>query len=279
MDGRRSFSAGHGAAGAYGKTIINPIMLRFRPIAPKPLAGGSVSGAAPPENKNAYLSKARTKRKYVRSHKNKCKTKKTETGKHEFDPTVSTQQLVHQIDSVAVGSSNRYFPEIQLFHAPQPRICLNFDSMPEKSAAIAFRPSDRSDLTAMESRVTVECVMNACMEGGELGSTDVERIKNLEVDTCPAFISDGGYEVRWVNLAYKRMVCAEDGGAPPETAVELVVQAELPAAYPAFPCRVRVEYTWRKAKHTRTMPCDVWRMDFGGFAWKLDVKAALSLGR
>ncbi|GFZ19114.1 hypothetical protein Acr_27g0008530 [Actinidia rufa] len=248
MDGRRSFSAGHGAAGAYGKTIINPIMLRFRPIAPKPLAGGSVSGAAPPEKKNAYLSKARPRE-------------------------------THQIDSVAVGSSNRYFPEIQLFHAPQPPICSNFDSMPEKSAIIAFRPSDRSDLTVVESRVTVECVMNACMEGGELGSTDVERIKNLEVDTCPAFISDGGYEVRWVNLAYKRMVCAEDGGVPPETAVELVVQAELPAAYPAFPCRVRVEYTWRKAKHTRTMPCDVWRMDFGGFAWKLDVKAALSLGR
>ncbi|XP_057491104.1 uncharacterized protein LOC130776883 [Actinidia eriantha] len=279
MDGLRSFSARRGAGGAHGKTIINPIMLRFRPIAPKPAAGGSVSGESLPDKKNDYLAKARPKRKYVRSHKNKCKTKKRENAKREFDPTVLTQPFVHQIDSVAVGSSNHYFSEIQLFHAQQPPICLNFDSMPEKSATIAFRPSDRSDLTAMESRVTVECVTDACMEGGELGSTDVERIKSLESDTCPGFISDFGYEVRWVNLAYKRMVWAEDGGAPPETAVGLSVKAELPVAYPAFACRVRVEYTWRKLKHSRTMPCDVWRMDFGGFAWKLDVKAALSLGR
>ncbi|KAK7858074.1 hypothetical protein CFP56_014543 [Quercus suber] len=37
--------------------------------------------------------------------------------------------------------------------------------------------------------------------------------------------------------------------------------------------------TCGKERSSITLPCDVWRMDGGGFAWRLDVKAALSLGR
>ncbi|KAJ6776897.1 hypothetical protein OIU74_000971 [Salix koriyanagi] len=48
----------------------------------------------------------------------------------------------------------------------------------------------------------------------------------------------------------------------------------------AFSCWVRLQNSWQKEKCSKTaVPCDVWRMDFGGFAWRLDVDSALSLGR
>ena len=49
----------------------------------------------------------------------------------------------------------------------------------------------------------------------------------------------------------------------------------------AFTCRVRVVQcdTLGKERSSLTLPCDVGIMDGGGFAWRLDVKAALCLGR
>lgn len=280
------------AGGGTNKTIINPIMLRFRPIAPKPDTGTSGSGETQPDKKKDLDTKARRKRKYVRGKRNnRCKTKKPENGNEAVDRTVSMPPVCSTVGS----DSNRGVPVIRKFP-----VWLNFDGkLDQKSITIDHSASDRSDLTAViplsvrtaESCVTVECVttMDAFHSHGGgvwLGKTDVERMKNLEVDTCPAFVSDGSYSVQWINQSYREMVAEEEeegeGGerSPPETAVKLVVKEGLPVGYPAFACRVRVEYyTWRKSKRSRTMPCDVWKMDYGGFAWRLDVQTALSLGR
>ncbi|KAI4388757.1 hypothetical protein MLD38_001060 [Melastoma candidum] len=68
-------------------------------------------------------------------------------------------------------------------------------------------------------------------------------------------------------------------------AVRVVTKEELPYGCPAFTCRLRI------CTHGRTRDvqcggrrpgvsvalCDAWRLESGGFAWRLDVEAALSL--
>jgi hypothetical protein len=145
--------------------------------------------------------------------------------------------------------------------------------------------SDRTAVMArtrvVESWVTVESVTDTCMDVRGIGCTDMEKIKNLERDTCPGFVSDGFERVQWVNEAYKRMV-GQGEEQLPECTVRLVAKQKerlLTWAYPAFTARVRLQHTWRNQKGctSKVVPCDVWRMDGGGFAWRLDVKAALSL--
>ena len=137
----------------------------------------------------------------------------------------------------------------------------------------------------VESWVTVDGLTNTTfVDLSALGSTDMEKMMNLQRDTCPGFISDGLDSVKWVNLAYRRMIDPEEeGGEATEMVVRLVVKEDKRAPVllllPSFACIVRIVYTWNKVKQSRTMPCDVWKMDCGGFAWKFDAKAALSLGR
>ena len=129
-----------------------------------------------------------------------------------------------------------------------------------------------------ESWVTVEYVTGTCMDGVGFGSTDVERLRNLDGDTCPGFVSDGMNRVRWVNGAFKRMV-RQQGQESWEIRIWLVIKDRLPYSYSTFSCHVKLQYWWGRDKYTQMLPCDVCRMDGGGFAWRLDVGAALTLGR
>ncbi|KAE8672459.1 Cytochrome C1 family isoform 1 [Hibiscus syriacus] len=80
---------------------------------------------------------------------------------------------------------------------------------------------------------------------------------------CTRFqhISDGLHRVQWFNGAYKRLLMEANDAPPPEIMVWLLLK--------------------QNEKLSRMLPCDVWKMDGGGggFAWRLDVEAALSLGR
>ncbi|XP_059638513.1 uncharacterized protein LOC132280784 isoform X1 [Cornus florida] len=271
--GKGCLTRGGGTAGVNDKTIINQMMLRFRPIAPKPATDGSVSGGSTPENKiSCVKSTTRAKRKYVRVREKK-RSKKDQVKPAEeddkSDEAVVTLQLLpeHTGDPTAGGSLRNIDRSVPIW--------LNFN----KTTNIACGVSDRTAVvvpaTVVESWVTVEDVTEKYMDG-----TDVERMKNLGMDTCPTFVSDGLNRVQWVNEAYKRMVGPQGNGETlPEVMVRLVVKEELPIMCPAFACRVRVQYTGQKQKNSQTMPCDVWRIDFVGFAWRLDVKAALRLGR
>jgi hypothetical protein len=143
----------------------------------------------------------------------------------------------------------------------------------------------RPMMSAVESWVTVESVTDTCMASMGvplpwLGSTDVERMSNLEHDTCPGFVSDSSNRVLWVNGAFKRMVRQQNDGQSQEIIrVWLVAKEKLPYSYTAFTCQVKLQYWLGKDKCSQIVPCDVWRMDGGGFSWRLDVEATLSLGR
>ncbi|GKV41344.1 hypothetical protein SLEP1_g48888 [Rubroshorea leprosula] len=267
------------------KTIINRIMLRFRPIAPKPVTGDSASGESLGGYKNSIVSSRRKKRKYVRVSKN-CRNSGKKISKRVSDqgtgdgPTNKETILPlmpekADLDGTAGVSSVPGDLE-------QPMNLSLKTNIPVTDEVAGTRVADR---TVVESWVTVESVTDTCMDDGALGRTDVEKMKNLERDTCPGFISDGSNRVVWVNEAYKRMVTGtqqDGGGQPPDAVVSLVMKERLlpytQYLYRAFSCHVGVQYTWRKDKYTKMVPCDVWRMDSGGYAWRLDVKAALSLG-
>ncbi|XP_039157288.1 uncharacterized protein LOC104419161 [Eucalyptus grandis] len=150
--------------------------------------------------------------------------------------------------------------------------------------------------TVLECWVIVESVADTHIDAQDhhqlVGLTDAERVRSLKADACPGFLADPSNRVRWVNGAFERMVTREhladdgsDGGPlPVEIAVRVVAKEELPKTRAAFACRATLRRRhhpwWGEEKWAaRIVPCDVWRMDeMGGFAWRLDVKAALSLG-
>ncbi|KAK7316103.1 hypothetical protein VNO77_34825 [Canavalia gladiata] len=232
-------------------------MLRFRPILPKPPAEGALSVA----NQNGVVSKRRTKRKYVRVRRN-SKSPKQETS--EDVAALETLQLMPEKDA----------PEREVSRCKS-------DGLDLEKTRVVDNPEPEK--AVVETWVTVESVTSTCMGEGGLGCTDGEKVKGLENDTCPGFVCDGRLRVRWVNDAYKTMVVSEERDPRVENVVVWLRVKDSAAAWwcyahPAFTCGVRLQYTWRNEKCTKLVPCDVWRLDCGGFAWRLDVKAALGLG-
>ncbi|XP_016444885.2 uncharacterized protein LOC107770126 [Nicotiana tabacum] len=267
-------------------TIINKMMLRFRPIAPKPVANSSGSGSTIETHEIEVVSKRRTKRKYVRvkknsNYKNKKEDKETKDGSLVLDDhgTVVTLQLLPESSGgVKRSPDNRSFPKTINFWMNFDK-SENIDILSIGAPNLLDRTAEMRSAKVVESWVMVDGITNTLVDLSALGSTDTEKMKNLEADTCPGMISDGLDRVQWVNLAYRRMIDPlEDGGAPPEMVVRLVLKEKKTVRLSAFACTVRVVYTMNKVKQTRTMPCDVWKMDFGGFAWRFDAKAALTLG-
>lgn len=293
------------AGGAQDNTVMDQIMLRFRPIAPKPISNDAVSGNSSVNNKNLILAGKRTKRKYVRVRKNNNGYKRknnnnknpSEEGKDDDEVVTTLQLLPEKTDlenSTRSGSQAWCSPDLDnhgnnnknnyqnLTNSAWLEDIKNQVMIIDDHVVGAF---DLSDQTVMvESLVTVESVTYTCMDARGLGHTDDERMNNLKNDTCPGFISDVSNRVRWVNGAYKRMVLmtsqeSEGQPSPPEFMVWLTLKEKLPSLYGSFTARVRLQYTWQKEKYSQMVPCDVYRMDNGGFAWRLDVEAALSLGR
>ncbi|XP_016434974.1 uncharacterized protein LOC107761277 [Nicotiana tabacum] len=257
--------------GPYDTTIMNRIMLRFRPIAPKPVADGSGPGSKPKSEKAEPVSKRRGKRKYVRVKKSrKCTNNSTEKEERKLDGSlkkfndngsVVTLQLLPESSSSTTNlPDNGSFQKEITFSELDLKVAMETPKM-------------------VESWVMVEGMTKMFVDREALGSTDTEKMKNLEKDTCPGLISDALNRVQWVNPAYRRMVNPlEGGGAPAKMVVRLVVRKEEKSEeLPNFACTVRVVYTL-KNKNSQTIPCDVWKMEFGGFAWRLDTKTVLRLG-
>ncbi|XP_065878735.1 uncharacterized protein [Euphorbia lathyris] len=283
------------------KTIINQIMLRFRPIAPKPAVAGLDSDLASLNNKDLLLSKRRPKRKYVRVRRNNRLRKnqrvssssdqqigkERESGGLFTERAVTLQLLPDNSDRL------RSSPERERSRCNQ-EFCHQGGNLklkqPEAVDGVDQTTAATVSKNKLESWVTVECVTEtyACMDIGNgrgIGLTDVERVKNLEEEERPGFISDGSDNVRWVNGAYKRMmmkkmVIMREENEKAES-VEIIVclvskQKLVPFVYcSAFTCWVRLGEKEKSA--SKMVPCDVWRMDCGGFAWRLDIEAALSL--
>lgn len=329
MDGRGGCCIARYAAaagGAYDMSKVDRIMLRFRPIAPKPAAGGgSVSGATtPPQKAEVPVRTGRWKRRYVKDNKNtnSSSNKRSSSGgsssggrkRKALSPeenessgkTVSGGERVvtlpllsesperkssptdlHSVD--VVKKTEKHAPIWLSFGGNQGNSTNNNDINVQLRGYGGGVGMDRSvvmfphpqPVRVVGSWVKVESVTDAWVEVYGLGRTDEEKLVNLERDSCPGFISDGLNRVRWANKAYKEMVVGE--GSAGEVVVWLVMKDDyvrLPEneTTAAFTCRVRV-VRCGKEKSSLILPCDVWRMDGGGFAWRLDTEAALSLGR
>ncbi|XP_059655139.1 uncharacterized protein LOC132302320 [Cornus florida] len=293
MDGRGGCCiarcAGGGGAAAYDMSKVDRIMLRFRPIAPKPATSGSVSGGSPPGNNEVYVRSGRCKRRYVKDsnnrrsyHNRKRKASSEETdkttsgGSDSSGDTVVTLPLSPEIPDRKVSPARKSGPMWLSFNNHG---VMDDDDNDNDDRVVVGKGLDRTAVVAprpvrvVGTVVTVECVTDTWVEGDGLGCTDEERMMNLERDTCPGFVSDGLDLVGWANGAYKDMV--GQGGGGEAVVVWLVMKERVPVGFPAFTCRVRLQME----KRSLTLPCDVWRMDGGGCAWRLDVKAALSLGR
>ncbi|WCJ27505.1 hypothetical protein M5689_009243 [Euphorbia peplus] len=267
---------------ASDKTIINQIMLRFRPIAPKPAVSGADSDLAALNTQDIMISKRRSKRKYVRvrrNNNNNNRLRKSQT----YQQIGEDKEIRGLVTQTAV--TLQLLPDdnnnpMKKSHERERSGCNQAGNLKLKEVESV----DCVDQTTVkkirvESWVTVECVTKtyACMDSG-IGLTDVERVKNLEEEVRPGFISDGSDKVRWVNGAYKRMLMKKE--EENNIIVCLVSQQKLvPFEYcSAFRCWVRLEEKeTEKSAASKMVPCDVWRMDCGGFAWRLDIEAALSL--
>lgn len=301
MDGRGGCCVGiarYGGGFYHDTSKVDRIMLRFRPIAPKPAVGGSDHGSSSSEKADLHVKSGRGKRRYVRDN-NKTVNSKRCNRKRKDSPeeTVVTLPLLPEAPErkSPVENHDRTVLTKEAWNVP---MWLSFDGNYKAGNGLdRFSGlSDRKvmvspDVKVVDSCVIVECVTDTWVDGVGLGETDAERMTTLGRDTCPGFVSDDLCRVTWTNGAYRRMV--EQGSVAAdhegdhdhrELRLYLVMKDESVIKrlnYPAFSCRVRLvqNYTCGKERSSLTLPCDVWRMDGGGFAWRLDVKAALSLGR
>ncbi|XP_039045818.1 uncharacterized protein LOC120185755 [Hibiscus syriacus] len=286
--------------GAHDNTITNRVMLRFRPIAPKPMTGDSDPGGSKFSSNNSVLTSRRPKRKYVRvCERNNRKKRTLDEAKEDKDENkgfVTLQLMPEKADlreslfverswGVSKDDPDRAFGLDNYRFKDPPSLCLTLKKMISAGHA-GFSLSDpgrtRRRMKLVESSLMVESVMETCIDDGGM--------ENLEEDTCPGFISDGFNRVQWVNRAYERMLTVGKGPkewlppvSPPEIKVWLVIKKDLPNFCTAFSCKVRLQFTWLNKSSTIMLPCDVWKMDgpsggHGGFAWRLDIEAALSLG-
>lgn len=305
MDGRGGCCiARYGGYDArYGLSKADRIMLRFRPIAPKPASdggGGSpiagIYGSTTTSGGSSDVSvkSGRGKRKYQKEssggNSRRCNRKKrsitSDLGNVAATTAVTLSLLLETPDKPVFPDLNAFPVEKQKRNGP---LWLSFSGgdggmlTPYNTVEISRRT------VVVSSCVTVERVTDAWIDGYGLGKTDDEKRMNLVKDTCPGFISDGLGRVTWTNEAYKKMA-REDIYIPQEESapeisydnfhviVRLVMKERPMLTYPAFTCRVKLQYTCQdRERGSVTLPCDVWRMDGGGFAWRLDVKAALCL--
>lgn len=315
MDGKGGCCIARYAGGAYDMSKVDRIMLKFRPIAPKPAAaGGSVSGTTtPPQKSELPVRTGRWNRRYVKENNknNSCNNKRSSSG---GSPTGRKRKArtpeENESSGKTVSGGETVVTLPLLSESPERKDSVEKVRKTEKTAPIWLsfggNQGNKNDSTGqlqgygggvgmdrsvvmfpqpvqvVGSWVKVESVTDAWVEGYGLGRTDEEKLVNLERDSCPGFISDGLNRVRWANKAYKEMVGEGGGAAAGEVVVWLVMKDDvrLPEnkTTAAFACRVRV-VRCGKEKNSLILPCDVWRMDGGGFAWRLDTKAALSLGR
>lgn len=287
MDARGGCCIARYAGGAYDvASKVDSIMLRFRPIAPKPAsAGGFASAGVVPENgpQSSVSSFGRKKRRNVKEGVSDSRVNKRCGGRKRRpspkvtafgggDTVVKTLPLLPEApvvkESVGRVGDDRFPSRMNVGGRVTPAA----DHVIKEAAAALGRRTVAESWVRVE-RVTERWQIDSHGHDVVLGSTDVEKVMSLDMDTCPGFVSDGLKNVRWINTAYRRMVAEED------VVVRVVVEEgmALPEEWAAFTCRVRV-VTYGKDKSSSTLPCDVWRMDCGWLAWRLDTKAALSLG-
>ncbi|CAN6857544.1 unnamed protein product [Brassica oleracea var. botrytis] len=190
------------AGKAQDKVSLDTLMLRYRPIAPKPTTGQPCD--AGDNNKNSYNLSKRTKRKYVRVSKNNsttCRGKTRSDLSDDREPTgVVTLQLMPE-KSDLTSDCTPSDPMVKTITGEETR---------ETNTWTMFNGGVTAEV---ETWVTVESatgVYDGSSSFQAVECTDAEIVDNLSKDTCPAFVSDASNRVVWVNEAYRRNVSGED---------------------------------------------------------------------
>ncbi|KAF3506912.1 hypothetical protein F2Q69_00005542 [Brassica cretica] len=276
MDGRGGCCIARYTDGAgrydYDLSQADRIMLRFRPIAPKPTTDYGCGGKPVSSGESCAGSSNvsfRGKRKCQQTENGvtarRCTRRKrlNKTVAHGGDALV-TLSLLPEIPGQSAFTDTKLSVASAEKQKRQGPFWLSFSDgggmiTPTYQSVEVMRRT-----VVISSCMTVERVTDAWNDGYGLGRSDEERKMNLVRDTCPGFISDGS-------------------GAPENKSgdsfhvIVRLVMRERPMLT-AFTCRVTLQFTCQdRERCSVTVPCDVWRMDDGGFAWKLDVKAALCL--
>lgn len=280
-----------GGRGADVAWKVGQIMLRYRPIAPKPgsPAGSPKISPAPSETRAAAR---RPKRKRSANPSGCVRGRKT--GK--VDATAGSSSSINDDEKSSSTTSSSMIVTLPLMPETPERQCEPTESprkpsSPLTPAAAALprvvppwmgRKEVGGMVVALGSWVTVACVTDSWREEEVPWRSDEAVTAALALDESPGFVSDGWDRVMWTNEAYRRMVMGREEAEEQaeDVKVGLVTGGLVPAAAAcrAFTCRVRVRPgKERTSSSPLAAPCDVWRLDSGGCAWRLDVKAALSL--
>ncbi|KAL6905856.1 hypothetical protein ACP4OV_003457 [Aristida adscensionis] len=291
------------AAGGTGQAWqMGRIMLKFRPIAPKPAAMAPVPSPSPSPAPAPAAAAGRGKRKAAAGGAGRRgrKPKKAATVVPAPAPaavkTTASQKESDKDKSLSDrSSSSSGMTSVDSSPPPPPTPpapttlplmpVLPAEEKQASAASTAAAPSHaaggelavapRAARPAATSWVTVEAV-TATWRDGEAPSTATTPWAGD--DEAPAFVSDQWGRVTWTNAAFSRAVLP----AAADVEVRVGLAANLgAAAVPAwgtcagFTCRVRV----RGGGGAVVAPCDVWRLDAGGcYLWRLDLQAALTLG-
>ncbi|CAN8253484.1 unnamed protein product [Cochlearia groenlandica] len=281
--------ARYGGGGGDVMSKVERIMLRYRPIAPRPDSGGSssppVDSVSPKSRrgKRKSVEKSSSSGGSVNSNGNnkRCNRRSNEETKNGSE--IVTLPLLPQTPERKDSLTTVLTPATELRAASS---WLGFGDNGRYQTAKKKSDLKTESITAKTETVTSSLLTVECVTEGEydLGCTDEETKMNLESDTCPGFISDGSGRVIWTNESFKELVTGKEEDTCRSNMMNVwLVMKEKPMLLKqrAFTCRTRLQYTCRdKETSSMTTPCDFWRMnDGGGFAWRLDVNAALCLGR
>ncbi|KAK9066423.1 hypothetical protein SSX86_013745 [Deinandra increscens subsp. villosa] len=302
MNGKGGSCIAKYGEGMYGHmSKLDRIMLKFRPIAPKPVPAGSGSGGS---TSDRFVKCERSKRKYVRVNKKKkdnnpkrrSDDEKVTVKATSSPPPAVTLPLLPETpdhrkenDTVTTRFSDLLSTIDQSTKCSYNNINNNkyYYSYNDMMTSAPAPEPQRLPVPQVVSYVSVENVTDTWVDSKLLGCTEEEIMTNMMNDTCPWFVSDGQDRVVWTNKAYRQIAGVGNLIGEGDMAVVLVGKdkwARSPVTYEAFSCKVKVTFravhSHRKSPSpTLTLPCDGWRMEGGSCAWRLDVKAALSLGR
>lgn len=296
MDGRGGcciarYAGGHAAA--YDMSKMDRIMLKFRPIAPKPTAASEAAVTTSSDGGGKAASGGRGRKKGGGS-KDGCNS-----GSSSGGGSTSSRRSNNNNNGRKRKSCSPPDPTAEIV-PDQGRGVVTLPLLPEAPDLSPTKASaDQNKKPIWVTQAQPQAQTQAQMGGSEggvvvgscvvvegitdtwMGAMRNNTWKGLEEDTCPGFVSDAWNRVWWTNDAYRRMVMGEDAWRDLKMVVWVTMREKIPETLQAFTCRVRVQQSY-DGKECRgsalTVPCDVWRIDGGGFAWRLDVEAALSLG-
>uniref|UniRef100_A0ACD5Z7M9 Uncharacterized protein n=1 Tax=Avena sativa TaxID=4498 RepID=A0ACD5Z7M9_AVESA len=256
------------------------IMLKFRPIAPKPAA---MAPAAPtPTPVTASLAAAgKGKRKAAAGGRGRRgrKPKKATTVAVLTTAAPATQK--HKpLSSPSSSSSGTTSVDSSTPPPPPPPPAMPRQGDLAPAHDLVRHVAALQALRPVASCVTIESVTGTWRDGEAPSAAACGG-----GDEAPAFVSDQWGRVTWMNMAFSRAVSAGDAATapPPASDAGVVLAARDGAAVPAwgtcagFTCRVRVTYDACPRRGSLVAPCDVWRLDAGCYLWRLDLQATLTL--